>query len=255
MLEYWSNAEGLISSFSILRYSITPLLQDRDFQGVRISFDYLIVVDGSVTKSYQKLAQAGEIVAKYRIIAVFMLLAALPALAGEPTAEKYFAVTVYGGRMTDSDFGDTLTGQADFVDAYIVVGALAWTFARFYENALSLEIEGQVGKWFGDQHNWEFNLPVAVRWSKFPWGDYVATSLAYGVGPSYASEEPEEEIELNNSTKKFLVYWFGELTLGPPESNWAASLRIHHRSGAFGLVEEQGRGGSNTLAAGVKYRF
>jgi hypothetical protein len=184
-----------------------------------------------------------------------VLIFASTAYAEEPTAAQDFAVTIYGGRMTDSDAGETLTGKADFVDAYVVVGALAWTFARYYDNALSFEIEGQVGKWFGDQHNWEFNLPVAVRWSKFPWGNYVATSLAYGVGPSYASSEPKEEIELNDSTKKFLVYWFGELTLGPPESNWAALLRIHHRSGAFGLVEEQGRGGSNTVAIGVKYRF
>jgi hypothetical protein len=201
------------------------------------------------------LTQPGEIVALYRAVAVLVLISVSTAFAEEPTAVQDFAVTIYGGRMTDSDFGDTLIGQFDFVDAYVVVGALAWTFARYYENALSFEIEGQVGKWFGDQHNWEFNLPVAVRWSKFPWGNYVATSLAYGLGPSYASEEPEEEIKLNDSTKKFLVYWFGELTLGPPESNWAASLRIHHRSGAFGLVEEQGRGGSNTVAVGVKYRF
>ena len=193
--------------------------------------------------------------ALYRAVAVLVLISVSAAFAEEPTAAQDFAVTIYGGRMTDSDFGDTLIGQFDFVDAYVVVGALAWTFASYYENALSFEIEAQVGKWFGDQHNWEFNLPVAVRWSKFPWGNYVATSLAYGLGPSYASEEPEEEIKLNDSTKKFLVYWFGELTLGPPESNWAASLRIHHRSGAFGLVEEQGRGGSNTVAVGVKYRF
>jgi hypothetical protein len=203
----------------------------------------------------QELSQPGEIVLIYRIVLVLALISASTAFAEEPSAVRDFAVTIYGGRMTDSDFGDTLTGQADFVDAYVVVGALAWTFARFYGDALSFEIEGQVGKWFGDQHNWEFNLPVAVRWSKFPWDNYVATSLAYGLGPSYASKEPEEEIELNNSTKKFLVYWFGELTLGPPESNWAASLRIHHRSGAFGLIEEQGRGGSNTVAVGVKYRF
>jgi len=188
-------------------------------------------------------------------MAVFITFAAVTALAGEPADEQDFAVTLYAGRMTDSDAGETLLGKADFVDAYVVVGALAWTFARFFENALSFEVEGQVGKWFGDQHNWEFNLPVAVRWSKFPWDNYVATSLAYGVGPSYAASEPEEEIELNDSTKKFLVYWFGELTLGPPKSNWAASLRIHHRSGAFGLIEEQGRGGSNTIAVGVKYRF
>jgi hypothetical protein len=100
------------------------------------------------------LVRAGEIVVKYRVGAVIILVVvALAAVAEEAMAEQNFAVTVYSGRMTDSDFGDTLTGQADFVDAYVVVGALAWTFARFYENALSFEIEGQVGKWFSDQHN------------------------------------------------------------------------------------------------------
>jgi len=179
----------------------------------------------------------------------------MPAFTEKTMAADDFAVTVYGGRMTDGDFGDALTGQADFIDAYVVVGALSWTFARYFEDALSFELEGQVGKWWGDQHNVEFNLPVAIRWSKFPWNHYVSTSLAYGLGPSYASKEPAAEIDEHDSTKKFLVYWFGEIAFGPPDSNWAGVFRIHHRSGAFGLVADRGEGGSNTLALGLKYRF
>ena len=83
-------------------------------------------------------------------------------------AEDDFAATVYGGRMTDGVFEEALPGQADFIDAYVVVGALSWTFTRFFENALTFELEGQIGKWFGDQDNMEFNLPVVIRWSKFP---------------------------------------------------------------------------------------
>jgi len=192
---------------------------------------------------------------KYRIIAVIVVIALTPAFIGKAMAEEDFAVTVYGGRMTDGDFGDSLTGNADFIDAYVVVGALSWTFARYFEDALSFEIEGQVGKWWGDQHNMEFNLPVAIRWSKFPWNHYVSTSLAYGLGPSYATKEPAAEIDEHDTTKKFLVYWFGEIAFGPPDSNWAGVFRIHHRSGAFGLITDRGDGGSNTLAAGLKYRF
>ncbi|MGB5748072.1 MAG: hypothetical protein WBM69_13885 [Desulfobacterales bacterium] len=184
-----------------------------------------------------------------------MAIAITPTFIGKAMAGEDFAVTVYGGRMTDGDFGDSLTGKADFIDAYVVVGALSWTFARYFEDALSLEIEGQVGKWWGDQHNLEFNLPVAIRWSKFPWNHYVSTSLAYGLGPSYATKEPAAEIDEHDTTKKFLVYWFGEIAFGPPDSNWAGVFRIHHRSGAFGLITDRGDGGSNTLAAGLKYRF
>ncbi len=192
---------------------------------------------------------------KYRIIAVIMVIALMPAFTGKAMAADDFALTVYGGRMTDGDFGDALTGQADFIDAYVVVGALSWTFARYFEDALSFELEGQVGKWWGDQHNLEFNLPLAIRWSKFPWNHYVSTSLAYGLGPSYATKEPAAEIDEHDSTKKFLVYWFGEIAFGPPDSNWAGVFRIHHRSGAFGLIADRGEGGSNTLAVGLKFRF
>lgn len=193
--------------------------------------------------------------AKYHIIAAIMAITLISAFIDPAAADEDFAVTVYGGRMTDGDFGDTLAGQAEFIDAYVVVGALSWTFARYFEDALSFELEGQIGKWFGDQKNMEFNLPVAVRWSKFPWNQYVSTSLAYGVGPSYATLEPAAEIDIHDNTKKFLVYWFGELALGPSESQWAGVFRIHHRSGAFGLLADRGDGGSNTLAVGLKYRF
>jgi hypothetical protein len=192
---------------------------------------------------------------KYHIIAVIMVIALMPAYTGKAMAADDFAVTVYGGRMTDGDFGDALTGQADFIDAYVVVGALSWTFARYFEDALSFELEGQVGKWWGDQHNVEFNLPLVIRWSRFPWNQYLSTSLAYGLGPSYATKEPAAEIDEHDTTKKFLVYWFGEIAFGPPDSNWAGVFRIHHRSGAFGLIADRGEGGSNTLAVGLKYRF
>ena len=194
-------------------------------------------------------------VIKNLFVAVIMVIALTPAFIGKAMAAEDFALSVYAGRMTDGDFGDAISGKADFIDAYVVVGALSWTFARYFEDALSFELEGQIGKWWGDQDNLEFNLPVAIRWSKFPWNHYVSTSLAYGLGPSYATEKPEAELDLHDTTKRFLVYWFGEIAFGPPDSNWAGVFRIHHRSGAFGLIADQGEGGSNTLAVGLKFRF
>ena len=144
-------------------------------------------------------------VIKNLFVAVIMVIALTPAFIGKAMAGEDFALSVYSGRMTDGDFGDAISGKADFIDAYVVVGALSWTFARYFEDALSFELEGQIGKWWGDQHNVEFNLPVAIRWSKFPWNHYVSTSLAYGFGPSYASKEPAAEIDEHDTTKKFLV--------------------------------------------------
>jgi len=195
---------------------------------------------------------------KYKVkqfVSLLLIVAVIIVFTGKTMAADDFATTIYGGRMTDGNFEEALPGQADFVDAYVVVGALSWTFTRSFENALSFELEGQIGKWFGDQHNFEFNLPVVMRWSKFPWNNYVSTSLAYGLGPSYASKEPAAEIDRKGSTQKFLAYWFAEITFGPPGSNWAGVFRLHHRSGAFGLIADRHEGGSNTLAVGLKYRF
>ena len=190
-----------------------------------------------------------------QFVAAVLIVVGMTVFPGKAMASDDFAATVYGGRMTDGVFEDTLTGQADFIDAYVMVGALSWTFSRSFEDALSFELEGQIGKWFGDQDNFEFNFPVVIRWSKFPWNNYVSTSLAYGLGPSYATEKPAAETELEGSTRKFLVYWFAEIAFGPPHSNWAGVFRIHHRSGAFGLIADRHEGGSNTLAIGLKYRF
>ena len=183
------------------------------------------------------------------ICAVTVLLTGLVA----PARAEDYALTVYAGRATSEKWFESVSPSADFVDSYIVVGALAWVAARLVDGALTIEIEGQVAKHFGDQDHLEFNLPVAGRWQRFPWDETVDTSFAFGIGPSWATEEPEVEAELNDSTDQFLVHWFAEIALGPPGASWAAVLRLHHRSDAFGLVAEDG--GLNTVAVGVKYRF
>ena len=192
---------------------------------------------------------------KFRIVAILIVIILMTACINEVNAEQDFAVTLYGGQMTDGSSSEVIAGQVSFIDAYVVVGALSWTFARYYDDALSLELEGQIGKWFGEQDNWEANLPVAIRWSAFPWDDYVSTSLAFGLGVSYAFSLPEAEVDINDSTKQFLIYWYGEIAIGPPDSDWAFIFRLHHRSGGFGLIADQWNGGSNAISAGLRYRF
>jgi hypothetical protein len=64
---------------------------------------------------------------------------------------------------------------------------------------------------------------------------------------------PKVELETNFSSSKWLIYWFLELTFGPPTANWEVLTRLHHRSNGFGLVAEDG--GSNAVCAGLRYRF
>lgn len=185
------------------------------------------------------------------LLAVVALISA--GLAGTAAAGD-FALSLYGGRMTAENWEDTLSPSVEYRDAYIGVVAGAWTISRFYDAALSLELEAQVARYFGDQDNWEFNLPVlSLRWNRFPWDRKLDTGFAWGIGPSYATQVPAVEVEINGGSEKWMVYWFGEFTFGPPRGRWALLLRLHHRSEAFGLVAEEG--GSNTLTAGLKICF
>ncbi len=165
-----------------------------------------------------------------------------------------YAVAIYAGQLTNEKWEAAIQPGGDFAEATLVVASASWTIAHWFSERLSVELEGQVGRYFGDQDNWEINLPiVGLRWHRFPWDDYLATSFAWGIGPSYATEVPAVEVENNESSSKWLVYWFGELTVAPPATRWEVLFRLHHRSDAFGTVAEDG--GSNTLCAGLRYRF
>ena len=184
------------------------------------------------------------------VAALVFLLGMVPSIA---LAQDY-ALAIYAGRLTKEKWEKAILPGADFADATIVVAAGSWTVARFFDDKLSYELEAQVGKYFGDQDHWEFNLPIiGFRWHRFPWDRYVATSLAWGIGPSYATEIPPIEIETNDSSSRWLIHWYSELTLGPPAAGWEVMLRLHHRSDGYGTVADDG--GSNALCAGLRYRF
>lgn len=187
----------------------------------------------------------------------FLLLYVNPCLAeNKPLENKpLYALSIYGGRMTDNsidDFADSFYG-IDFEDSYLLTLALARRIAT-YSDLASFEIEVQVVKHFEQQSHWEFNTLVTARWEAFFWDKYLDTSLAIGVGPSYATEVPKIEVQRSGESAHFLVYMQVELEFVlPAYSNIAVITRIHHRSNAFGIVADSGT--SNSFALGLKFRF
>jgi hypothetical protein len=181
------------------------------------------------------------------------VLATGPVWAEEPAD---WALTGYVGRITSVNaWHDIVTepNHVEFADAYLATLAVSHTLARYHQNDVGLEAEGQVVYNFGDQSNWEFNALLATRWYRFPWNETVATTMAFGLGLSYATEVPEVEIELEDSSQQLLIYWVWEMTFAPPGARWGASLRLHHRSTGFGLMAEDG--GMNAIALGLRFEF
>jgi hypothetical protein len=71
--------------------------------------------------------------------------------------QKDWAVTLYFGRLTDSDLTNTFAFNSKFENSYFVdLGVSRRLFT--YKDYFNIEIEGQIAKHFGDQDNWEFNL-------------------------------------------------------------------------------------------------
>jgi hypothetical protein len=168
-----------------------------------------------------------------------------------------WSTTFYGARISSQHGWENIIADpanTDFVDAYLVAAALSRQYAQSKTGALTIEAEGQLVRYFGDQSNWEFNaVPLVLRWNRFPWSRRVASCAAFGLGLSYATEVPPAEVEIEGESHRTLVYWVMELGAGPVDARWAISLRLHHRSVAFGLMGKDG--GMNAVGLGVRYRL
>ncbi len=190
-----------------------------------------------------------------------MKLAALTTLLmltvlGSAGAETFRnAVNLYGGELTANHWEEFFnpTRELDFQGTHLAAVTLARNIGS-YRQKIAFEVEGQIVRHFDEQDHWEFNLLAAARWEEFPWDRHVDTSVAFGLGPSWASEKPPTEIKNEGDTEQLLVYWMLEFAFSlPKRPHWAFITRIHHRSEAYGLVAD--RGGSNALAVGIKYRY
>lgn len=164
-----------------------------------------------------------------------------------------WSLTSYVAVSAQNSLGDVLSFQATFPDdTYIGVVALSREVWR-YKQWLSFDLEGQVGKFFGDEHQWQFTGLIDGRWHKFPWNKYVNTSFAFGYGLSYNTEVSEVELRDDEDATRLLNYLLFELALGLPKyPRWDLVVRVHHRSEAYGLI---GHAGSNYVGAGLKFSF
>jgi len=176
------------------------------------------------------------------------------AFDGDVTNErpKWF-LTIFGGPSAQPDLENVLLFNMRFEDdTYIAAAALAREFWH-YENWISFEVEGQVGKYFGKEHQWQFNGLIIGRWNWFPWDKYLDTSFAVGDGLSYNTETSKVEEEDDEDAGNELNYLMFELALGLPEySRWNFVYRIHHRSS---IRKKIGNGASNFVTLGIKYSF
>lgn len=182
----------------------------------------------------------------------------LVALAAAAAISSPHTFTVYTGRISSEEtWHDVLLKpySKNYTDSYLLAASYQYAYQEHLEGALRIEYELNAAYNFGEQDHWELNVaPIGLRWQRFPWDHYLHSSLAFGLGVSYAFDRPEVEQRLENDTQQFLLFWQLELTAGPLDGPWSAVLRLHHRSPGWGVMGVAD-GGMNAPSLGFRYSF
>lgn len=184
-------------------------------------------------------------------------LLALPLLAAcaSPGEGRRPGLTLYGGRYTDTSLPEEILigKKVTYEDAWLA--SATWAEPLSVWGPFDTEWEVGVAQHFGEQDHQELNALFLLRYEA-PWSASLPTSLAIGEGLSWASEVPplESASHTNTGSRQLLNHLVLEATVGPPRADWQLILRIHHRSGVFGLFDGV-IGGSNVIALGVRWFF
>ena len=140
----------------------------------------------------------------------------------------------------------------------VVGGTVSRRIATVF-TIFDIETEFGAAKRFGDQTEAEFWGAFYVRFTAFPWNNYLYTTLGLSTGLSYAtgiSDFERAHSQLNPPAGTHVQHYFSpELTFALPEhKEKQLVVRLHHRSGAYGVVSGAASG-STYISAGVRVWF
>ncbi|QEX18076.1 hypothetical protein FRZ44_33800 [Hypericibacter terrae] len=204
-----------------------------------------------------KLFRWALVAASLSALSLLVLWTPAPALADDSWWKSGWAVTGFGGVLTTNMSSDLwLRGQVDFSEDILFGVGLSKVLYTTGED-FNFEFEQQAVKHFQGQDNWEFNSVLLLRWNTFPWDSFIDTSIAVGDGISVASETPKLEAQRYGYAEASAVLNFvmAEFTFALPSApNPALVMRMQHRSGAFGLINDT-YDASTDFVWGLKYRF
>ncbi|CAH0239182.1 hypothetical protein [Roseomonas sp. CECT 9278] len=188
------------------------------------------------------------------------MAAALPAAAQDappPPERRDNGVAIFAGIYSSDVFTDIVATPWDTRTENIYLVSLSYNrrLTTIFRH-LDIEVEGGVGRRFGDNESFEAYAALALRWTEFPWNRHLRTTFAvYPIGPSYVADLSPSEVSKDGRSANWLNYFALELTLAAPSLPQLEVLfRLHHRSGAFGLINGS-TNGADFLSVGARFRF
>ena len=121
---------------------------------------------------------------------------------------------------------------------------------------LSQEVEYQISRHYGVGFSdiYEINNALILRTNNINLvGDY-GFNISSGIGLSYTLSDPVYEKEVGGENYKFQSHLSFGVEFVKKHSNYSIPLRIHHRSGIYGLIAP-GKVGSNFVSIGLKFKL
>lgn len=195
-----------------------------------------------------------------RLCLLFTLLT-VTALSAD-SAEK-LNLSVYHGLFTDTALGEILlSAKTHYRSSYITTATVGKPLDRRLFG-LPLEAEGQLVRHTGTQKHLEFNGLLLLRTEPLDAGLPVTFAVAEGL--SLATRNPDLENRrktiynqgvASEYSRNLLNYLTFEVEARVPVDAYEprAFVRVHHRSGIYGLLCPP-TCGSNYMAYGVRFAY
>lgn len=199
-------------------------------------------------------------------VAGFWALACSPGAAStlKPEAEqRSWHATVYAAKWAHDNLGNlprqAARGDLEWWDQYFVGAGLSRVLLPGLPVAVpilqdsQIELEGQYLHHFGEMDYPEVTLAFYLRSPDLALPGELSVNAAFGQGLSYAFKEPLlESARKDRAPQKLLAYLAFELELSHDAlPNMQLVPRLHHRSGAYGVIGPRGDG-SNYMGLGVR---
>ena len=195
--------------------------------------------------------------------ALFMVvLCAGPAVGQSP--DRLWHGTVFLSRWLHTDLPElpqnVVTGNLHFRETYFAGGALSRVLVPYLElpgpaaalSGLRIEAEGQLLRHFGEQRHFEATLALVLRTPQLPVGGGFSVNFAFAEGISQAFSSPRTEGLGYVRAHRFMNYLAFETELTHAAMPGVHVVgRLHHRSGAWGLIAPR-NAGSNYVGLGVR---
>ena len=196
-----------------------------------------------------------------------MFLVALSA----PSAHASLSLAIHGERWADTRLPllpkNLVTGNLTFDDSWLGGLVVNWVAVDGWKVPLpftgktlarwDVELEGQVIRHYGYQHHTESTAAVVLRTRDFLALGRLPVNFSMGNGLSWAHSKPAYEKGVTNTrgveTRQLQYHLSFETEFfRSAASRFSPFIRLHHRSGIWGVISPQ-HTGSNYLGIGVRY--